>query len=75
MDGSPSSVVTLGYGNGTFAPEIGLVVTLGYGIGTDVSALYGWLEYTAEGRLDYDAKGQSQYAVLGRTHYTQSSED
>ena len=72
MDGSPSSVVSLGFGSWGSA---NLVVTLGFGIGEDQSARYGWLEYTATGRLNYDAEGQSQYAVLGRTHYTQSAED
>jgi hypothetical protein len=33
MDGSPSSVLTFGLGNGTFVPEVGLVLTLGLGVG------------------------------------------
>jgi hypothetical protein len=32
MDGSPSSVIMTGFGNGTFAGSAGLVLTLGFGI-------------------------------------------
>ena len=32
MDGSPSSLITLGLGTGTFSGSPGLVVTLGLGI-------------------------------------------
>lgn len=41
MNGSPSSVITLGFGTGTFAPVVGLVVTLGFGIGSQSTALIG----------------------------------
>ena len=33
MDGSPSALITGGLGNGTFAPEVGLLLTLGLGMG------------------------------------------
>lgn len=33
MDGSPSSIVTMGFSTGSFSPVVGLVVTLGFGIG------------------------------------------
>jgi hypothetical protein len=33
MDGSPSSIITLGLGNGTFNGSPSLVVTLGFGVG------------------------------------------
>ena len=37
MNGSPSSIITLGYGTGTFAGSPSLVVTLGYGVGAAVA--------------------------------------
>jgi len=37
MDGSPSSLIMLGLGNGTFDGSPGLVLTLGLGIGEGVS--------------------------------------
>ena len=33
MTGSPSSIVMLGFGNGTFAGSPSLIVTMGFGIG------------------------------------------
>ena len=33
MDGSPSAIITLGLGTGSFAPEVGLILTLGFGAG------------------------------------------
>ena len=33
MDGSPSSIIMLGLGNGTFAGSPSLVLTLGLGVG------------------------------------------
>jgi hypothetical protein len=36
MDGSPSSIIMLGLGNGTFAGSPGLVLTLGLGSGEAV---------------------------------------
>jgi hypothetical protein len=42
MDGSPSAVITLGLGNGTFAPQVGLVLTLGLGIAEQDTSLIGY---------------------------------
>ena len=36
MDGSPSSIVMGGFGNGTFAGSPSLVVTMGFGVGDAV---------------------------------------
>lgn len=38
---SPSSIITLGYGNGTFAGSPSLIVTAGYGVGALTSTLVG----------------------------------
>lgn len=35
--GSPSAIITLGFGNGTFAGSPSLIVTLGYGVGEAVA--------------------------------------
>lgn len=35
MDGSASAIITLGLGNGTFAPSVGLLLTLGLGVGEE----------------------------------------
>jgi hypothetical protein len=32
------SVVTMGFGNGTYAPNVGLLITLGYGVFAVVSS-------------------------------------
>lgn len=36
MDGSPSSIVMMGFGNGTYAGSPGLVTTMGFGVGEEV---------------------------------------
>jgi len=36
MTGSPSAIITLGYGNGTFDGEPSLILSLGYGAGDAV---------------------------------------
>lgn len=41
MDGSPSSIIMLGLGNGTFNGSPSLVVTLGFGVGTPVVPVVG----------------------------------
>lgn len=47
MDGSPSAIITLGFGNGTFAGTPSLIVTMGYGIGTATNVLTGkWADVT-----------------------------
>ena len=54
MTGSPSSVITLGYGSWG---STGLVLTLGYGIGVAAVVYAGRLEYTAEeSRVDWRAE-------------------
>jgi hypothetical protein len=56
MNGSPASVITLGYGNWG---SPGLVLTLGYGIGAAVAAPTGRCEYTAQAqRIDWTAQNQ-----------------
>ena len=47
MNGSPSSVLTLGFGNGTFAGSPSLVVTLGYGVGGASATVTGPFRVTA----------------------------
>lgn len=37
MDGSPSSIIMLGLGNGTFDGSPSLVLTLGFGVGEEVA--------------------------------------
>ena len=75
MTGSPSSIVMLGFGNGTFAGSPSLVVTLGFGTGFDVSALHG-LEYSLTRACPhYTQTGQPQYDVIGRTQYIPTAED
>ena len=39
MTGSPSSIIMLGLGNGTFAGSPSLLVTLGYGIGAATNGI------------------------------------
>jgi hypothetical protein len=40
------------------------------------TALYGWIEYTVEGRLHYTlAAGKSHYTTEGRLHYTVPDDD
>ena len=57
MDGSPSSIVMLGLGNGTFDGSPGLIVTLGFGQGEEVIIATQYLHYTAPLRLmDYTAQ-------------------
>ena len=41
MTGSPSSIIMLGLGNGTFAGSPSLLITLGYGVGDATNALTG----------------------------------
>jgi hypothetical protein len=54
MNGSPSSVVTMGYG--TWG-STGLVLTLGYGIGAATVIRAGRIEYTvADQRIDWRAE-------------------
>jgi hypothetical protein len=61
MNGSPSSVITLGYGAWG---STGLVVTLGYGIGAAAVIQAGRIEYTAESqRIDW----RLEPSVIGYT--------
>jgi hypothetical protein len=55
MDGSASSVIMFGLGNGTFAGSPSLLVTRGLGIGETGTTAYS-LEYTCPARnFDYTA--------------------
>lgn len=36
MDGSPSSIIMLGFSNGTFSGSPSLMVTMGYGIADEI---------------------------------------
>lgn len=73
MDGSPSSVLSVGFGSWG---STGLVVTLGYGVGADLAALDGWLEYSVEGRPHYTLpEGHAHYTTQGRLHYTVPDDD
>jgi len=57
MNGTPSSVITLGYG--TWG-STGLVLTLGYGIGVALVTPAGRMEYTAaRSLLGYTAERQT----------------
>ena len=56
MTGSPSSVISMGYG-AWGSP--GLVLTLGYGIGAAVAAAIGRCEYTVQAqRIGWTAQAQ-----------------
>jgi hypothetical protein len=65
MNGSPSSVITMGYG--TWG-STGLVLTLGYGIGAAAAIQAGRIEYTAESqRIDWRAEpGIVGYTATGQ---------
>jgi hypothetical protein len=55
MDGSPSSIVMFGLGNGTFAGSPSLLITRGLGVGDEAVTTYS-LEYTCPARnFDYTA--------------------
>jgi len=57
MNGTPSSVITLGYG--TWG-STGLVLTLGYGIGVALVTPAGRIEYTAtKSIIGYTAERQA----------------
>jgi len=61
MNGSPSSVLTMGYGSWG---SPGLVLTLGYGIGAAAVIRAGRIEYTvADQRIDWRA----ELSVIGYT--------
>lgn len=56
MMGSPSAIITMGYGTGGFGGSPSLIVTAGYGIGDEVviTVTPGRLEYTIPcGLLQY----------------------
>lgn len=54
MNGSPSAIITMGYGSWG---STGLVLTLGYGIGAAAVIRAGRIEYTAESqRIDWRAE-------------------
>ena len=65
MNGSPSSVLTMGYG-AWGSP--GLVLTLGYGIGAAAVIRAGRIEYTAQSqRIDWRAEpGIVGYTATGQ---------
>jgi hypothetical protein len=65
MNGSPSSVLTMGYGAWG---STGLVLTLGYGIGAAAVIRAGRIEYTvADQRIDWRADpGIVGYAATGQ---------
>ncbi len=76
MDGSPSSVISLGFGSWG---SPGLVLTLGFGQGeeaVDPNTIFGWLEYSVEGRPHYTLpEGHAHYTTQGRLHYTVPDDD
>ena len=54
MNGSPSAIISMGYGSWG---STGLVLTLGYGIGAAAAIRAGRIEYTAESqRIDWRAE-------------------
>ena len=65
MNGSPSSVLTMGYGAWG---STGLVLTLGYGIGAAAVIRAGRIEYTvADQRIDWRAEpGIVGYLATGQ---------
>jgi hypothetical protein len=65
MNGSPSSVITMGYGAWG---STGLVLTLGYGIGAAAVIRAGRIEYTvADQRIDWRAEpGIVGYTATGQ---------
>ena len=65
MSGSPSSVLTIGYGAWG---STGLVLTLGYGIGAAAVIRAGRIEYTvADQRIDWRAEpGIVGYLATGQ---------
>ena len=61
-------VVTMGFGNGTFAGDIGRVVTLGYGIGTEVANAIAAAKMRRGGLLHGGLAGRlHSFAVLAIT--------
>lgn len=65
MTGSPSSVISMGYGPWG---STGLVLTLGYGIGAAAVIRAGRIEYTAQSqRIDWRAEpGIVGYTATGQ---------
>jgi hypothetical protein len=65
---SPSTVITMGYGNGTLSGSPSLIVTLGYGIGAAAAVTFGRLEYTIPRHmLQYTVPSQRMDYTLPKT--------
>ena len=66
------TVITRGYGNGTFNGTIPLVVTRGYAIGASVVPSTAGIEITAPGsRLQFTATGSTLSVTAGsQPHFT-----
>jgi len=60
------TVVTRGYGNGTFSGTIPLVVTRGYAIGAGATAI---VTYKARTRPTYEATARPSYKARTRPTY------
>lgn len=72
------TVVTGGFGNGTFNGTIALVVTAGYAIGSLIVPTVPGIEYTSpNNRLHYVAKDNKLHyeSPVNRLHYTAPEED
>jgi len=72
------TLVTFGYGNGTFNGTIPLAVTDGYAIGVDTSVTAEGLEYAAGvNRMHYAGSVSRMHytAPSNRGHYSATDED
>lgn len=65
------TVVTRGFGNGTFSGTIALAVTRGYAIAAAAVLSGPGLEWTLpDNRLHYDLQGRAAYTLpINRIHY------
>lgn len=63
MDGSPSSIIMLGLGNGTFAGSPSLMITMGYGIGEAASVSYETVYTTGYTWIDVATSGYTWQEV------------
>lgn len=64
MDGSPSSIVMLGLGNGTFNGSSSLVVMLGFGVGEEDNGITGQWSNVITCK---DINQKIEYTSLNRT--------
>ncbi len=68
MNGSIGAIITLGFGNGTFTPDLGLLVTLGYGIADIVTGPFCVVasQFHAPGSIS--SQSHAPGSVLGQHH-------